>query len=206
MRFADIRHNLKRDSSQFPSVKIAILGDTPTQFLHQALKGCAYDRALNLVVYEAGIDQINAQILDATSELYRFRPDHVLLFESSQRLLSRFYACPRDQQATFATVHLHHLETLCQALNSHLNAAIIYCNFPEVDDGVYGNYANKTRLSFTYQVRALNLELMDLAATVRNLFIADLSTLQNRAGRRSIFSTVTYATAVSPTLWISGLK
>ena len=47
MRFSDVRHNLREDFSRFPTVKIAILGDTPTQFLHQALKGCGYPRGLN---------------------------------------------------------------------------------------------------------------------------------------------------------------
>ncbi len=59
MRFSDIRQNLRKDYAQFPSTKIAILGDTPTQFLHQALKGCAYDRSLNPIVFEAGVDQID---------------------------------------------------------------------------------------------------------------------------------------------------
>jgi FkbH-like protein len=194
MRFSELRQNLKKDFSGFPDVKIAILGDTPTQFLHQAVKGCAYDRALNTIVYESGIGQIDAQILDPTSALYDFRPDYVLVFESTQRLLSRFYALSREQQASFATAHLHHVESLCQVLDSHLHAKIIYSNFPEIDDGVYGNYANKTRLSFPYQVRAVNLGLMDLATTIRNLFIADLSSFQNRTGRRHIVSTTTYAT------------
>src|SRR5687768_5569876 len=163
MRFSEIRQNLKKDFSRFPSLKIAILGDTPTQFLHQALKGCAYEYALNTIVYEAGIDQIDAQILDPTSELYGFQPDYVLVFESTQKLLSRFYALPGEQQASFAKAHLQHLETLCHSLNSRLHSHIIYFNFPEIDDGVYGNYANKTRLSFPYQVRTLNLGLMDLA-------------------------------------------
>jgi FkbH-like protein len=195
MRFSDIRQNLKKDYAGFPGVKIAILGDTPTQFLHQALKGCAYDRSLNPIVFEAGVDQIDRQILDATSELYRFRPDYVLLFESAQRLLSRFYARPREGQATFGQAHLEHVETLCRALDLHLNSPVIYCNFGEIDDGVYGSYANKTRLSFSYQIRAVNLGLMDLAAKMNNLFVADLSSLQNRAGRNQVFSTATYTTA-----------
>jgi FkbH-like protein len=192
MRFSDIRHNLTRDFSRFDPVTIAVLGDTPTQFLHQALKGCAYDRSLNTIVYEGGADQIEAEILDTTSELYRSKPEYVLIFESTQRLLWRFYAVEREQQPSFAASHLQHIRALCDVLNSHLHARIIYCNFPELDDGVYGNFANKTRLSFSYQVRALNLGLMDLAATVKNLFIADLASLQNRTGRAQIVSSTAY--------------
>ena len=194
IKFAEIRQNLKKDSSRYPSVKVALLGDTPTQLLHQALKGCAYERGLNSVIHEAGIGQIDAQIHDLTSELYQFAPDYVLVFESTQNLLARFYALPRNEQASFASAHLQHVAALGRALDSSPISRLIYCNIPELDDGVYGNFANKTRLSFSYQVRAVNLGLIDLALTTPNLFIVDLSSLQNEAGRRNIVSTTMYAT------------
>jgi FkbH-like protein len=192
VRFSDIRLNLKRDASHLPRVKIAVLGDTPTQFLGQALRGCGYSRDLHVVVYEAPIDRIDAELLDTGSELYGFAPDYILVFEATQHLQSRFYGVPREQQSSFATMHLEHLRALTAAWTS---SPIVYCNFPEIDDGVYGNYANKTPLSFAYQVRALNLGLMDLAAGERHLFIADLCSLQNTAGRNNIVSTTMYGTA-----------
>jgi FkbH-like protein len=192
VRFSDIRLNLKRDASHLPRVKIAVLGDTPTQFLGQALRGCGYSRDLHVVVYEAPIDRIDAELLDTGSELYGFAPDYILVFEATQHLRSRFYGVPREQQSSFATMHLEHLRALTAAWTS---SPIVYCNFPEIDDGVYGNYANKTPLSFAYQVRALNLGLMDLAAGERHLFIADLCSLQNTAGRNNIVSTTMYGTA-----------
>jgi len=195
MKFADLRKNLKKDASGFPSVRIAVLGDTPTQFLHQALKGCAYERGLNTVIFEAGFNEVEAQVLGLKSDLYAFAPEFVLVFESTQRLLSRFYAVPRDSQSSFATAHVQHVAALCQAVDSRPGTRLIYCNFTELDDSVYGNFANKTRLSFSYQVRAVNLGLMNLAVTTPNLMIADLSSLQNDLGRRSIVSTAMYATA-----------
>lgn len=194
MRFSDVRTNLTKDFSRFPAVRIAILGDSPTQILHQALKGRAYDCALNTFIYEAGISQIDAQILDSQSGLYGFRPDYIVIFESTQNMLARFSGLPRAEQTSFGVAHLQHVDTLCRAVKSALDAQIIYCNFPEMDDGVYGNYANKTRLSLLYQLRTVNLGLMDLAARTPHLFIADLSSLQNRSGRRNIVSNTTYAT------------
>jgi FkbH-like protein len=195
MRFSEVRQNLRKDYSQFQSAKIAIVGDSPTQFLDQALMGCAYDRRLNPLLYDAGGDQIDGQILDAASDLYRFKPEYVVVFESTQRLLSHFYDQPREQQPAFAAAHLERVNARCRAVDSHLRAPLIYCNFAEIDDSVYGNYANKTRLSFSYQLRAINLGLMDLAANAPNLFVADVSALQNRAGRRNIVSMATYTTA-----------
>jgi FkbH-like protein len=195
LRFSDLRKNLKRDYSTFPTVKIAIFGDTPTQFLHQAIAGYAYELAINPLVYEAEPDQIDLQLRDTTSELYRFRPEYVVVFQSTQRLLSHFYETPSEQKRSFADLHLKYVQSMCDALKSRLEAHLIYCNFAEIDDAVYGNYANKTDLSFLYQTRALNVGLMKLAVSAGNLFIADLAALQNREGRRNIVSNMMYMTA-----------
>jgi FkbH-like protein len=194
MRLTELRRNLKKDYSRFPRVKLAVVGDTPTQFLAEALRACAYDLRLDPEIFEAGVGQITAQVLDVTSELYQFEPDYVLIFEATRAVRSRFYMVPRESQRSFASAHLQHVGRLCEALNARLDTQIIYCNFSESNDGVYGNYANKTGLSFPYQIRSINLGLMDLAMQVRNLHIADLATLEQTAGRRNIVSAPTYAT------------
>lgn len=63
MRFSESRKNLRRDFSGFPAVEIAILGDTPTQFLHQSNEGLAYDLSVNPVIYEADFDQIERKMV-----------------------------------------------------------------------------------------------------------------------------------------------
>lgn len=37
--FQEIKKNLKKDFSKFPEYKIAILGDSSTQFLSQSIRG-----------------------------------------------------------------------------------------------------------------------------------------------------------------------
>ena len=69
---------------------------------------------------------------------------------------------------------------------------IIYFNYPEIEDTVFGSYANKITSSFTYQIRKLNMGLMNLAQQYPNLFICDIAGLQNKMGRNMMFSTNIY--------------
>jgi FkbH-like protein len=192
MNFAALKKNLKKDFSGLTKVKLAILGDTPTQLVNQAIRGYGFEAGLDLQIYEADFDQIEMQVMDQSSELYAFKPDFVYLFNSTQKLMSRFYKSDKTARKTLASDHIAELEELFSAINAQLKCKIIYPNFPEINDAVFGNYANKTDLSFTYQLRKTNFELMNLASKVKNVFISDLSTLQNEHGRLNTFTPSIY--------------
>jgi len=192
MEFSNLRKNLKKDFSNFPVIKVAILGDTPTQLLHQALRGYGYETGFSFDIYDSEYDQIERQIMDTSSELYAFQPEYVIIFEANQKQASQFYSNDANAKPVFADVKLEHFTDLVNVLNTYLSCKIIIMNIPEINDGVYGNYANKTDLSFLYQLRKLNFGLMDLARHIKNLFIADVAALVVEYGWQSAFSTSTY--------------
>ena len=191
MDFSALSKNLKKDFSAFPKIRLAILGDTPTQLLQQAIRGYGYTAGIDFEIYEADYDQIDRQIFETGSELYEFKPEFVLIFQAAQKLLNKFYK-KKEGKAHFAEQQTEYMRNLCETLNNNLNTRIVYCNFPEIPDAVFGSYANKTELSSTYQFRKLNMGLMELASSVKNLFINDLSSLQNMLGRQNIYSPSTY--------------
>ncbi|MCF8381929.1 MAG: HAD-IIIC family phosphatase, partial [Bacteroidales bacterium] len=51
---------------------------------------------------------------------------------------------------------------------------------------------NKTESSFLYQLRKLNYELMALASKKTNLYLCELSTIQNQVGKSNFFQTSIY--------------
>ena len=61
--FTQLKKNLKKDFSNLKKIKIALLGDTATQFLNQALKGLGFDNDLNLDILEADFNQIDRQMI-----------------------------------------------------------------------------------------------------------------------------------------------
>ena len=79
MTFNELKKNLKKDFTGFKPLKLALLGDSATQFLAQSIRGAGYEQQLDINVYDAGYNQLDRQILDLSSELYMFQPDISLI-------------------------------------------------------------------------------------------------------------------------------
>ena len=88
--FSEIKRNLKESFADLKSIKVAILGDTSTQFLNATIKGLGYDYNLNLDIWDADYDQIPLQVFDSSSDLYAFEPEFIILYKSSHKLLQKY--------------------------------------------------------------------------------------------------------------------
>lgn len=192
MTFNELKKNLKRDFTGLPKLKLALLGDSATQLLMQAIRGAGYEEQLDFIVYEADIGQVDRQILDLSSELYAFGPDIVVIFESGHELLQRYNKTNGSERAHFADEQLGRVRRLIGMLHRKTKTNVIYFNYAEEDDNVFGNFANKVASSFLYQQRRLNYLLSEYASSTAGFFVHDLSTIQNRLGRDRLFSPVLY--------------
>ena len=176
MRFLELKGNLKKDFSGHRKARLALLGDSATQLLAQALRGAGYEAGHDLQVYDADYNQIDRQVLLQSSELYQFAPEYVLLFQSAQKLIKRFYNLAPADRKNFAQSEVAHINQLLDHLTANApSAKLILANYMETNDTVFGQYANKTESSFLYQVRQLNCRLMAVAQERKNLFICDIA-------------------------------
>lgn len=189
--FNQLKKNLKTDFQGLPSLKLAIVGDTATQLLCTAIRGTGVERGYNIDLFEAEYNQVERQLLDPTSDLYQFDADFIVIFQSTHKLGEHHSMITTEQQATLASDRISFLASVCE--NPALaGKKIIYFNYPEIEDTVFGSYANKVDSSFTFQVRKLNYELMRLSQQYQNLFICDLAGLQNKLGRDMMFAANVY--------------
>ncbi|MEN4759390.1 HAD-IIIC family phosphatase [Chryseobacterium sp. C39-AII1] len=186
--FTQLKKNIGKKPQGLKTIKVALLGDTATQFLNVALKGSAVDHGFDLDVFEADFGQISRQILDPTSEYYEFQADYTIIFESSHKLLSQYYKS-YNSQLSFAENKINYVEELYETIQSRTKSKVIYCNFPGIDNQVFGNFANKVESSFVFQLNKLNYLLSaQVGINKSNFFIADLVSLQNKWGRNFMFS------------------
>jgi FkbH-like protein len=193
LTFKNLKQNLKKDISIFPTLKIALLGDTSTQFMAIALQGIAIERGYKLDLFEAEYNQVERQILDPDSELYTFQADYIIVFQSTHKLLIKYNDLPSTEQRGLADERLKFIEQFCIIFNGR-QERLIYCNYAEIDDAVFGSFSNKVDNSFIYQVRKLNYELMQIASHNPNFFICDISSVQNKLGRSVLFDSAIYTT------------
>lgn len=92
--FKQIKRLLKQDITTLPEVKVALLGDTATQFLATAIKGVGVERGYNINLFEAEYNQVERQVLDPTSDLHAFEAKYTVVFQSTHKYLESFGNTP----------------------------------------------------------------------------------------------------------------
>jgi FkbH-like protein len=190
--FVSLKRNLKKDISSYKVYNIGVMGDTPTQLLCQALKGMGVEYQLNLNIVEAEYNQIDQIIYSDNYQQFN-SVDAVLIFESTHKLLQKYNKCPVESRAGFATQTFERIKQITNKLHSKVKSTIIYCNFVEEDDCVFGQFASKVEDSFLFQLRKINYQLQDFSVITSGLYICDLSSIQNIIGRERFWDAPIYA-------------
>lgn len=189
--FLELKKLAKQNSVDQSALRIALLGDTATQFLSTAIRGMGVERGYRIDLFEAEYNQVERQFMDPTSDLYQFNADFIVVFQSTHKLGEHHSGLTQERQMMLAEERLLFIRGICT--NSVLaSKKIIYFNYPEIEDAVFGSYANRVESSFTYQIRKLNYELMRLSQQYPNLFICDIAALQNKMGRDRMFAATVY--------------
>lgn len=196
--FQQLKKLSKTDASALPQYSLAVLGDCATQHLATALRGYGVSVGIRLNVFDADYDQIDAQVMAPDSELYRFVPQGVLLQMCTEKLQEAFYDRPPEARASFAEDTYARIRQIWSRIGSRIPATVLQCNFPLIDDGVFGQFGNKTEQSFLFQQRKLNYLLMQGCQEAKNTFLIDLDALQTALGRSTFADPKLYYVAKMP--------
>lgn len=191
--FIDLKKNNKKDMSALPACRLAIVGDCATQHLAQAIRGYGYEEGRNLEILDTDYNQILPQCMDPESELYRYKPELVLIAMCSPKLYERYLETPPKDRDQFAEQQMAYMEQIWSLLRSHGQDRILQFNFPENNDAVFGNYGTHLAFSYIYQLRKLNYLMMERAAAFGNVYLVDLVTLQQQMGAAFVEDKLYYA-------------
>ncbi len=186
--FKQLKRCINKSNHNLPQLKISLLGDTATQLLAVALRGTAVERGYVLDLYEAEYNQVERQVMDPISEWHAYQAPYTLIFQSTHKLLEHFSTIDVGTRSALAEERIAFLRHVCEQTADK----VICFNYPEIDDVVFGSYANQLEEAFSYQVRKLNYELMRLSQELPNLYICDIAALQNKFGRDWMFDASIY--------------
>lgn len=181
--FSELKKAAKQKSEN--ALKLAVIGEFATQHLSTAIRGYAQKENRPLDILDCDYDQLDAQILDSRSETYEYNPDFILLAVCTEKLYKRFCEATLDKRRNFAEQQYEMLKGYWARLSEYSSAKILQMTYEEKDDGIWGNYAGKTEISFLYQVRKLNLYLMQGAHEHKNLFLIDVCRLACQYGQET---------------------
>jgi len=181
----------KQPTVALSEVDIAVLADSSSQFLCTALRGYGITQNVIYNMWEADYDQIDHEIFNQNSNLYSAPHDFILIIRSSEHLLKKFYKIDISERTSFANKQIEYLRLLLRQIGRTKGKVILNTYF-EINDAVFGNYSNKVRSSFLYQMRLLNVGLMELAEENKNVFLLDVGSIIARKGYSSVFDAKLY--------------
>ena len=196
--FKQLKKNAKADISRLPQYKLAILGNCATQHVATAIRGYGYHVGLGMDIFDSDYNQIDAQTMDPASELYTFAPNGVLIYMCSEKLYEKYCQTPMESRTTFAEDTYGYIRNCWNQINANIQTTILQFNFAMLNDGAFGNYANKAECSFVFQLRKLNYLLMEGCQQVKNVYLVDLDMIQSEYGRNQFADPKLYYIAKMP--------
>lgn len=117
---------------------------TLTTYFRQEYNACTRQiEAEKYSRYSFPYNQIEAQLLDDSSELYTFCPAAVLICMCTEKLYETFCSLPQAQRSSFADTTFERVNRYWKLINTHIETNILQFTFIEVDDRTFGNFAGK---------------------------------------------------------------
>ncbi len=155
-------------------LRLAVLGGFNTQFATRVLEVMLFELGLEVELYEASYETYVESILNPDSDLYRFRPQLVLLLVHRENLMNSpsFAESDADTDAK-ARAEVDRWAGYWQMLRDRLACAIIQSNFEPPTARALGNLevsVPQSELAFT---RRVNAGLAERARGVVQLFDVD---------------------------------
>lgn len=171
----------KADRSKAP-LKIAVLGTHSIQHFVGVLR-LYLDRAgIYTDIYEGEYDGINMDVLDDSSELYKFEPDAVIL-------MMRYSDLHMDKTSD-VDAEMAYLKNLWSHLSSIPGVTILQTNFASPVMRPFGGLESSYTDSLHSLIRALNMKLTEEHPS--NVHIVDMEYLSSVYGKSNWFDEASY--------------
>ena len=167
-------------------IKIALLSDAATQQFVPLLRTLFHRAGVDASFYEAPFDGIELETIDATSGLYRFQPDLIVILNSVQALRATFGK--RTAGATaFIEEKSRGIAKIWDAIQSHSTATVLQSTFVMPYERFFGNFDAKVASSFSSVVRSINAAVLEQSRARNGVLINDVEAVASWLGRRQWF-------------------
>lgn len=160
------------------TVRLALIGSSTLAHLVPAIRVAALRRGFWVEIFEGHYGMYQQELADPSSELYRFKPDVVLIALDAQHV-----AAGEDPSAAAA---LERIRSCWNLAKEQLGAAVIQQTFLPVLPQLLGNNEQQMRNSPANAIAELNAQLRP-AAHEAGVHLLSVDVLAQQHGVRSLF-------------------
>ncbi|MFD0391208.1 HAD-IIIC family phosphatase [Tistrella bauzanensis] len=165
----------------FRALRLAILSDTTSAFLPDAIRVAGLRHGLDIRVSVAPDNQIPATLNDPGAAVFRAAPDLVLLSLDRRRLPHWPEDGAPDTSGHALDLVLAHLAMLHDRAAATTGATIMVQTLPQMPAALFGHFDRRTALSARRRIDQVNQWLIDWAEA-NNAVLFDLAALAETVG------------------------
>lgn len=169
-----------------PLVKLAILADCAVQQLAMLLKVLLARAGLRAEIYEGKFAAIELESCMPDSDLYRFGPDAVIVFNAAQALRAA-HASQGTATAGFAEEHVARIVRVWDAVQAHCDATLLQSTFALPPDSCFGSFELKVSTSLRSVISEINTGLSVSMRNRNGVLIHNVEAVASWVGRRVFF-------------------
>lgn len=190
--FATEMYNvISRTVSSFNPVRIAVLRSFTLEPILPILSAKLYQAGFLPQIYFGGYNQVQQEILNSDSELFRFKPDIIILalrlHELQPELVHSFLALGAESVGNAVREVSVTLRSLVQNIRHRTDAAVIFHNFEIPLNPSLGILDAQHPTGQRKIIRALNDELAKLCEEFSCVYMLDYDYLQSVSGKAEWF-------------------
>ncbi len=187
---------------KFPPIKIAILRTITIEQIIPYLRVACYLKKFEPEIYIGGYNLIDQEILNYSSDLYRFNPDFLMIAaraeERCPRLINDLIIMGKEEVQREIESNLNQTEKLIQEFRAHSAAKVILHNYEIPEFLAYGIFDIHSETSQKQAFLSTNDGLLKIAKKLNDVFILDYEHLTARYGKKHWFNEKLWYTARAP--------
>jgi len=179
------RAGRKADLEGLPQLRVALLSDAATQLLVPVLRELFRRAGFAAEIYEGPYAAIELDVFNPASDLYRFKPDIVVLLNSTQALRAAFFG-PGVVSDFVGDVEAR-IVRVWDAIRENTAALIIQSDYVMPYERLFGNFDLKRAGSWCDSVGEINRRILSGARERNNVLVNGVDALASWYGRRTWF-------------------
>ncbi|MBW2976548.1 HAD-IIIC family phosphatase [Candidatus Woesearchaeota archaeon] len=190
-KYEEIKEKIKKiELNGVKRIKIALLSSFTIRGIKETLfvKCCQID--IFPEIYVGDYNQYAQEILNANSDLYKFKPDLIILFLDTRAILGEKYFLPYsvsdEQRKSFVGEKLNELKSLLTKIKENSNAKILVHNLEVPLFSPLGILENKQGFGFIQSIKTFNNNLRDAFKPDGQVFVFDYDAFCSKIGKQNI--------------------
>ena len=183
---ANVFRELSPEDTGLVPARIAILSNFTMDAMVPVIEGEVALSGFHPLIYQAGFDTVAQESLAASSGLYSFRPDFIVLAEwlepLAPELSTRFLSLSPEKVGGEIERVLAYLREILSAIRCHSSAPVLLNNFPLPAYPTLGILDAQSDSCQTGSILKLNQGLQRLARESNDVYLVDYMGLTARIG------------------------